>query len=63
MTDDGKEILLIDRLHNGEKVKCEVFNKGYMAPYNTSADKAHGFICTNPDCNNRFHWDPVINLE
>lgn len=54
---------LIDRLKNGEKIECKVCYKGYYIPYNTSADKAHSFCCSNPECNSSVHWDPVIDIE
>ena len=54
---------LSDKLRSGEKVLCEKCGKGYYIPYNTTADKAHNFNCSNPDCNNFIHWDAVIDLE
>ena len=63
MADEQKEKLLIDRLTRGEIIKCKVCGKGYYIPYNTTAEKAHSFNCSNPDCNSYIHWDPVINLE
>jgi len=63
MEDDGREKLLIDRLAKGEKVQCEVCGKGYYIPYNSTADKAHYFNCSNPDCDGYFHWDPMIEIE
>ena len=54
---------LLERLKSGEKVLCKICKKGYYTPYNTTADKAQYFNCSNPECNNYYHWDPVINLE
>lgn len=57
------EINFIDKLKKGEKIECKSCHKGYYVPYNTSADKAHSFCCSNPECNAFVHWDPVINIE
>lgn len=53
----------IEKLRNGEQVLCEVCKNGYYIPYNTSADKAHNFNCSNESCNNFIHIDPIINIE
>lgn len=53
----------LERLRKGEKVYCDKCGKGYFVPYNTSAEKAHSFDCSNPKCDNHVHWDPVINIE
>lgn len=54
---------LLERLRNGETLRCSRCGTGHMVPYNASADKAHSFNCSNPECNNYIHWDPVIELE
>ncbi len=54
---------LIDKLIKGEKVKCKICGEGYYIPFNTSADKAHSFCCSNPNCNIFVHRDPIINIE
>ena len=54
---------LIDKLVKGEKIECKSCNNGYYIPYNTSADKAHSFYCSNPKCNFIIRRDPVIEIE
>ena len=54
---------LIDRLVKGEKIKCKSCNSGYYLPFNTSADKAHTFYCSNQKCNFIIHKDPIIKIE
>lgn len=61
--EEGEAGSLLERLKSGEKVLCRVCGKGYFIPYNTTADKAHCFNCSNPDCKNFYHWDPVIDIE
>jgi hypothetical protein len=61
MTEKQNDIL--DRLINGEKVECPLCHKGYFVPYNTTADKAHYFTCSNEKCDGHFHWDSVIDIE
>lgn len=63
MADVKEEKLLIDRLHEGEMVLCSKCKNGYFIPFNTSAEKAHSFNCSNPDCNNYINIDTVIDLE
>ncbi len=58
-----EETNLTDRLSKGEVIKCTQCEKGYYVPYNTTADKAHAFICSNPDCNSHIFIDPIINIE
>ena len=47
----------------GEKVKCKACHSGYFIPFNTTADKAHSFYCSNPKCNFIVRIDPVIEVE
>ena len=54
---------LIDRLVKGDKIECKACNSGYYIPFNTSADKAHSFYCSNPKCNFIINIDPVIEIE
>ena len=54
---------LVDRLIQGEIIACEMCNNGYYSPFNTSADKAHSFCCSNPECNSCIIIDPIINIE
>lgn len=51
------------KLRAGKKMICPVCKKGYFVPFNTTADKAHYFNCSNENCNEYIHFDPVINLE
>ena len=53
----------IEQLRSGEKVLCDKCRKGYFIPYNTTADKAHAFNCSNPDCGNYIQFDAVIDIE
>lgn len=50
-----------DLLRNGERVICPKCGKDYLRPYNTTADKAHWFDCSN--CDFHAHWDPIIDIE
>lgn len=54
---------LVDRLVKGEKIECASCNSGYYIPFNTSADKAHSFYCSNPKCNFIIYRDPIIEIE
>jgi len=54
---------LFERLKNGEKIICSKCGKGYFIPYNTSANKAHAFNCSNSECGNYLHFDPTINID
>lgn len=54
---------LVEKLLSGEKVQCDKCKKGHYVPYNTTADKAHCFYCSNTECDSRIHWDPIINIE
>ena len=54
---------LVDRLVKGDKIECKACNSGYYIPFNTSADKAHSFYCSNPKCNFIIRRDPVIEIE
>jgi hypothetical protein len=58
-----KEENLIDKLIKGEKVKCKACHSGYFIPFNTTADKAHSFYCSNPKCNFIVRIDPIIEVE
>lgn len=53
----------LSRIKKGEKIKCTICHKGYYIPYNTTADKAHSFNCSNPKCNGHYDFDPIINIE
>ena len=46
-----------------EKVECPVCHNGYYVPVNTTADKAHYFVCTNKECNGHYRWEPIIDIE
>lgn len=61
MAEKHNDILI--RLKSGEKVKCPVCHKGHLLPYNTTADKAHYFNCSDKKCSGHYHWDPVIDIE
>lgn len=54
---------LIDKLISGEKVECNICEKGYFVPFNTTADKAHSFNCSNPNCKYHINIDKVIEIE
>lgn len=54
---------LLSRLRTGKKVLCEKCGKGYYIPYNTTADKAHGFYCSEKNCNNFINIDVAIDIE
>ena len=58
-----KEQNLIDKLIKGENVKCKACHSGYFIPFNTTADKAHSFYCSNPKCNFIVCIDPIIEVE
>lgn len=60
---DGKRDDILDQLRNGKKILCSRCGVGYMIPYNTSAEKAHSFNCSNPKCNHYLHYDPVIEID
>ena len=51
------------KLKKGEKVECPVCHNGYYVPVNTTADKAHYFVCTNKECNGHYRWEPIIDIE
>lgn len=63
MVEDNVRISILDRLRRGEKVECAKCHNGYLIPYNTTADKAHSFNCSNEECDGHYQWDPVINFE
>ncbi len=52
---------LVTKLQREDRVVCPKCNKGIVLPYNTTADKAHYFNCTN--CDFFVHLDPIINIE
>lgn len=58
MAEENKSIL--SRLKSGEKVLCEVCKKGYLIPYNTTAEKAHIFVCSNDDCSGHLDTLPAF---
>lgn len=53
----------LEQLRNGKKVLCSKCEKGYYIPYNTTADRAHSFNCSNPECDNYISIDSVIDIE
>ena len=54
---------LVDRLKKNEAINCPKCGSGILQPYNTTADKAHDFNCTNAECNFRVHCDANIDVE
>lgn len=50
-------------LRHGKEFLCSKCGKGILKPYNTTADKAHSFICSNDKCNAGLHFDPVIDID
>ena len=54
---------ILSRLRNGEKVACLICHNGYYIPYNTTADKAHAFNCSNENCNGHYNCDSLIDVE
>lgn len=54
---------ILTKLKKGEKVECPVCHNGYYVPVNTTADKAHCFVCTNKECNGHYRWEPIIDIE
>ena len=54
---------LLGKLKTGETVICSKCGKGIYVPYNTTAEKAHCFYCSNPECDSRIQWDAVIDIE
>lgn len=59
---EGKRSVL-DNLRQGEKVKCPDCKNGYYIPYNTTADKAHSFRCSNPECGSFIRTIPMIDID
>lgn len=53
----------LEKLRAGEKIICPKCKSGYFIPYNTTADKAHAFNCSNSDCGNYISFDPIIDIE
>lgn len=52
-----------EQLRSGEKLICDKCGRGFFIPFNTAADKAHTFDCSNPECDNYIHCDPQIDIE
>lgn len=50
-------------LRKGKEFLCPKCNTGVLKPYNTTADKAHSFICSNKNCDGYIHFDPVIDID
>lgn len=51
------------KLRAGKKIICPDCKKGYFVPFNTTADKAHSFKCSNENCDGYIHFDPMIIIE
>lgn len=59
----GKNGNILIELRKGKKIKCPKCHIGNIIPYNTTADKAHSFNCSNDKCNWHLHCDPIIDIE
>ncbi len=54
---------LLNELKSTKKVLCRKCKNGYYIPYNTTADKAHTFYCSNSECDSYIHIDPLVDIE
>lgn len=61
MAEKNGDILL--ELRKGNRVKCPKCHAGEILPYNTTADKAHSFNCSNSECGWHLNCDTVIEIE
>lgn len=59
--DQNDEPHLIERLRNGEKIKCVSCKKGIYITNAKDIKTSHGFFCNN--CNFVIHVDPPIEIE
>lgn len=57
----GQEKRIIERLREGERIKCEFCKKGYLVTYVEDISKSHGFCCE--ECGAMINEDPIINIE
>ncbi|MGN1457115.1 MAG: hypothetical protein ACI4XP_04065 [Acutalibacteraceae bacterium] len=61
MSEDIHNDILTNQLISGKEVLCPECKNGILVPYNTTANKAHYFNCTN--CNFFVHFDFGVNIE
>ncbi len=54
---------MYDKLRKGEPVLCYKCKKSVLLPFNTTADKAHDFNCSDENCDGHIHFVPGINIE
>lgn len=54
---------ILSELIEGKNVKCPKCHIGDINPFNTTADKAHYFDCSNEECDWYMHFDPIIEIE
>lgn len=52
---------LIDKLINGEDVKCLKCSIGLYTPLNPYAETNHYYVCDK--CKDTVHFDPVVDIE
>lgn len=61
MAEKGQGKRIIERLREGEKIRCELCKEGYFTTVAKDISKSHGFSCSK--CNSMINDDPILGIE